>query len=406
MSSSRTSEQSGRHTRVAADRRRPQGDVLRPCGWREGLCSASAGSTAARTSGPQRDRLRRCHDPAPPRCAVSAGYGPAVLVSDLRHFLDLPDHTPTPALRLADQLRDIVRAATAREQGAGWVSALLCRRRPGNRRCQGRIRVQRTDGRAPIGWECTGCGDEGAVSGWQDTPYDLRDGRGVSAGTAQDISVSDDVFASLRETLLLDTDCERVVYAARTDRAYILLSATNEQLDELLGYLAAEANHETKRRRRQRLDAAYEELSSTVRGMAGRPTTAAPDKPDTRGGSPFADSAPTPGGVPELDLARIQRWCAARVPEPARHQVRLECEIGARDLTIVERRAPWRDDAAADWISLPVARLRYAKTTKTWMLYWRDRNLKFHRYDQLPPTAHVDELLAEIDRDPSGVFWG
>ncbi len=331
-----------------------------------------------------------------------------MLVSDLRHFLDLPDHTPAPALRLADHLRDIVRAATAGEQGAGWVSALPCRRRPGNRRCQGRIRVQRTDGRAPIGWECTACGDQGSVSGWQDTPYDLTDGRGVSAGTALDISVSDDVLASLRETLLLDTDCERVVYGARTDRARIVLSATDEHLDELLGCLAAEANHETKRRRRQRLDAAYEELSSTVRGMAGRPATAAPDKPDTRGGGPFADSTPPPerAGVPDLDMARIQRWCAARVPEPARHQVRLECEIGARDLTIVERRAPWRDDAGADWSSLPVARLRYAKTAKTWTLYWRDRNLKFHRYDQLPPSAHVDELLAEIDRDPSGVFWG
>jgi hypothetical protein len=104
-------------------------------------------------------------------------------------------------------------------------------------------------------------------------------------------------------------------------------------------------------------------------------------------------------------MARIRRWCAARVPEPARHQVRLECEIGARDLTIVERRAPWRDDAGADWTSLPVARLRYAKTAKTWTLYWRDRNLKFHRYDQLPPSPHIDDLLAEIDRDPSGAFW-
>ncbi len=335
-----------------------------------------------------------------------AGYGPTVLVSDLRHFLDLPEHTPAPALQLAGHLRDIVRAATAGEEGTGWVSALPCRRRPGNRRCQGRICVQRTDAQTPIGWECTACGDQGSVSGWQDTPYDLRHGRSVSAGTAQDIGVSDDVVAGLRETLLLDTDCECVVYGARTDGARIVLSATDEQLDELLGCLAAEANHETKRQRRRRLDAAYDQLNSTARGMAG-PATAAPDKQDTRGGSPVAEPAPMPAraSVPELDMARIRRWCAARVPEPARHQVRLECEIGARDLTIVERRAPWRDDAGADWTSLPVARLRYAKTAKTWTLYWRDRNLKFHRYDQLPPSAHIDDLLAEIDRDPSGAFW-
>ncbi len=330
-----------------------------------------------------------------------------MLVSDLRHFLDLPDHAPAPALRLADHLRDIVRAATAGEQGAGWVSALPCRRRPGNRRCHGRIRVQRADDQAPIGWECTACGEQGTASGWQDTPYDLTDGSDASAGTAQDISVSDDVVASLRETLLLDADCEAVVYGARTVRGRTVLSATQEQLDELVGSLAAEANHETNRRRRQRLDAAYDQLSSTARSMA-RPTTAAPDEPDTRAGSAVTGSAPTPsrGGAPDLDLARIQRWCAARVPEAARHQVRLECEIGARDLTIVERRAPWRDDPGADWTTLPVARLRYVKTAKTWTLYWRDRNLKFHRYDQLPPSTHIDDLLAEIDRDPSGAFWG
>jgi hypothetical protein len=49
--------------------------------------------------------------------------------------------------------------------------------------------------------------------------------------------------------------------------------------------------------------------------------------------------------LPELDIARVQRWCAARVPEHARHQVRVECQVAPRHLTIVERRAPWREDS-------------------------------------------------------------
>lgn len=48
-----------------------------------------------------------------------------------------------------------------------------------------------------------------------------------------------------------------------------------------------------------------------------------------------------PMALPELDVARVQRWCAARVPEHARHQVRVECELAPRHLTSVERRAPW-----------------------------------------------------------------
>ncbi len=50
--------------------------------------------------------------------------------------------------------------------------------------------------------------------------------------------------------MLLDGDCERGIYGARADRGQVILTATDEQLDELLGYLAAEANHETNRRRR------------------------------------------------------------------------------------------------------------------------------------------------------------
>jgi Protein of unknown function (DUF3024) len=39
-------------------------------------------------------------------------------------------------------------------------------------------------------------------------------------------------------------------------------------------------------------------------------------------------------------------------------------------------------------------------------LYWRDRNLRFHLYDLLAPTHRVDDLLTELDRDPTCSFWG
>lgn len=73
-----------------------------------------------------------------------------VLVADLRHFLDLPDDTPGPARRLAEHLGCLVKAATAAEPGVAWVSALTCRRRPGNRRCAGRTIVRRADAAGPI----------------------------------------------------------------------------------------------------------------------------------------------------------------------------------------------------------------------------------------------------------------
>ena len=38
--------------------------------------------------------------------------------------------------------------------------------------------------------------------------------------------------------------------------------------------------------------------------------------------------------------------------------------------------------------------------------HWRDRNLRFHLYDQLEPSPDIGDLLDEIDRDPTAIFWG
>jgi len=46
------------------------------------------------------------------------------------------------------------------------------------------------------------------------------------------------------------------------------------------------------------------------------------------------------------------------------------------------------------------------KSHGVWMLYWRDRNLRWHRYDRIGPSPHIDPLLAEIEADPTSIFWG
>ncbi|HXZ75805.1 MAG TPA: DUF3024 domain-containing protein [Streptosporangiaceae bacterium] len=84
----------------------------------------------------------------------------------------------------------------------------------------------------------------------------------------------------------------------------------------------------------------------------------------------------------------------------------MECHSGPRHLTIVECRPPWREDVGSDWTRFPIARLRYTAAAQTWSLYWRDRNLRFPIYDLAAPAGRVADLLAEIDRDPTGIFWG
>ncbi|HET6876329.1 MAG TPA: DUF3024 domain-containing protein [Jatrophihabitans sp.] len=110
--------------------------------------------------------------------------------------------------------------------------------------------------------------------------------------------------------------------------------------------------------------------------------------------------------LPELDVARVQHWCVERTPPEFRHQTVVECEVSARHLTIVDRRPPWSEDSGSEWMSMPLARLRYTAADGTWTLYWADRNSRFHLYDLVPPSRRVQDLLDEIERDPTNIFWG
>ncbi|MFJ2085926.1 DUF3024 domain-containing protein [Micromonospora chokoriensis] len=102
----------------------------------------------------------------------------------------------------------------------------------------------------------------------------------------------------------------------------------------------------------------------------------------------------------------MRRWCDQRVPERVRDEVSIDCEETARHLTIVECRAPWHADSGSEGTRLPVARLGYTRTTCAWTLYYRDRNLRFRRYDLVPPTTNLMKLLDELDRAPAAIFWG
>lgn len=112
--------------------------------------------------------------------------------------------------------------------------------------------------------------------------------------------------------------------------------------------------------------------------------------------------------LPDLDLARADRWIAKRnddLPPHAREQIRYEIDVDSRSVTVLECRPPWRGDGG-EWTRFPICRFCYTKVTKQWSLYWRDSNLKFHEHDLVAPTPHIQELIDYVANDRSGVFWG
>jgi hypothetical protein len=110
--------------------------------------------------------------------------------------------------------------------------------------------------------------------------------------------------------------------------------------------------------------------------------------------------------IPELDLARIRRYRTGRIPARVAHLIRLEIDVKGGSVTILECRPPWSPDMGPEWTRFPIARLCFTVSRGRWTLYWRDRNLAFHRYSRIGPSPNVGVLLAEIEADPAGIFWG
>ncbi len=73
-----------------------------------------------------------------------------------------------------------------------------------------------------------------------------------------------EVVATLRGIMVLDSDTERYVFRARATPKGAELLGSIANLEELVGFVAAEGNHEEDRRRRGRLDVAFALLNDAL----------------------------------------------------------------------------------------------------------------------------------------------
>jgi DUF3024 family protein len=111
--------------------------------------------------------------------------------------------------------------------------------------------------------------------------------------------------------------------------------------------------------------------------------------------------------IPELELARVRAELsrfAERVPPHARAQVHYEFKISGNKVTLLECRPGWRDPSITT--EQPFARFVFDPAKIEWSLQCSDRNGRWHSYDGIAATRHFAELVAEVERDPTGIFLG
>ncbi len=109
--------------------------------------------------------------------------------------------------------------------------------------------------------------------------------------------------------------------------------------------------------------------------------------------------------IPELAVAKIQRFFAEFVPPASRTERRVEVTVRAMSVMVWERQ-PFSPPTNREWSRMRVAQLRYEPTTGGWELYRPLRHDQWQRYDDGRIATDVDKALETIAVDRLGVFWG
>jgi hypothetical protein len=100
----------------------------------------------------------------------------------------------------------------------------------------------------------------------------------------------------------------------------------------------------------------------------------------------------------------LGEFCRREPPAHVRAQLEYAVRVDGNAVTLVEMRPAFRAEIGR--METPVARFRYVATRSWWELFWRDRNIRWHRYAHVRPAKHLAVLFAEVRRDPTGIFWG
>ena len=110
----------------------------------------------------------------------------------------------------------------------------------------------------------------------------------------------------------------------------------------------------------------------------------------------------------EFEQKRIAKLCSdfgnKKVPAPLRDRIRIDFRIKGNEVMLYESRPNYLEQTS--WYSAPIAKFEKIPSTESWQLYFADRNHKWHKYPHCPPNRDIGKLLAEVEKDPNGIFWG
>ncbi len=227
---------------------------------------------------------------------------PGSHITDMRDF-DLPcteAELPAQAARLRHFLGNVVQAATATLHWES-ITGLPCQRRPRNRRCLGSIAVRKADLPEPfVFWECTACADSGRIAGFLGGSYDLSAfaKRGSECEQTRDVALTVEEYRSWisGDMIPYDSESMQIIYSAAASKRGIVVSVPESALEMLRDSTAADANHESNRKRQAGVYSIFDKLNQLLEKPKTRSSGRSRDRhtrisPRTAGRHREADSA-------------------------------------------------------------------------------------------------------------------
>ncbi|MCH7857748.1 MAG: DUF3024 domain-containing protein [Gemmatimonadetes bacterium] len=100
----------------------------------------------------------------------------------------------------------------------------------------------------------------------------------------------------------------------------------------------------------------------------------------------------------------LSQYCDERVPPHVRDKIELRFRFEGNSVILFEHRPSLT--GSGEWVESVVAKFRFFVGRQEWALYWRNRNQLWKRYELIRPSRLFDDLLSEVDADPTRIFWG
>ena len=110
----------------------------------------------------------------------------------------------------------------------------------------------------------------------------------------------------------------------------------------------------------------------------------------------------------DIEVQRVKKivggLCSEKSPDEFKNELRFEYEIEKQNVVMYEVRPAW--DNPSEFTRMPMAKLTYVKSENIWKLYWPRASGKWESYEPKRSSKDLGELVAEINKDTHGCFFG